>query len=638
VADGLCEVLMPGVASTVQDLPGRPGYAAYGVPAGGAWDDLSLALANIAVGNHPGAAGLEAVLRGPVLRMRRPATICVTGAASEPLLDGAALPLGQPVEVFAGQHLDIGPVRGAGLRSYLAVRGGLAVPDALDSRSTFVPGRLGGYQGRALRAGDVLSAGEVAVAGPVAVSEAMPVLTDSWTLRVIPGPHTFLADLVFETRWRIDEGSGRSGIRLAGPDGDWWSTAGRYEPEETPCPAGGVLVEGGTPVIAGPDGPCAGGSTLLAVVISADRWRLAQCRPGDRVRLLPVTPEQARAAALARDELLAGLTSAGRDAVGAPQRLASYGRAPGMPPAPLRESPGDAARPGLVIRRAGDRHLLLQLGPPQPGAETSELLSRIRVHLFGRALAKLPGVAEVVPGSRSVLLAAPDQALAGLAGRALALWHELPDPAGALLTVREVALPLAFDHPALGEAVRRYQSEVRAAAPWCPDNVEYLRSCNNLGSRDEVLARVAGTAWLVLGFAGAVPGSPVAVPLEPAGRLTAPRYDPGRAWTPGGAVGLVGGRLHIHATDGPGDSQLVGRTVPVWRDVRPPLGGDQPAAPAGPPWLLRPFDVLRFHPVDAAELADRAAALAAGAPLTSAPATLRVSDLLGDPAAAPLPA
>jgi urea carboxylase len=630
VADGLCEVLMPGVASTVQDLPGRPGYAAFGVPAGGAWDDLSLALANIAVGNHPGAAGLEATLRGPVLRMRRPSTICVTGAASEPLLDGAALPVGRPVEVFAGQHLDLGPVRGAGMRIYLAVRGGLAVPEALGSRSTFVAGGMGGYRGRALRVGDVLSAGEVAVAEPLAVDGAVPVLTDSWTLRVIPGPHTFLADLIFETRWRVDDGSGRAGIRLTGPDGDWWSTAGRGDPDDVPCPAGGVVVAGGTPVIAGPDGPCAGGSTLLAVVISADRWRLAQCRPGDRIRLLPVTSEQARAAALTRDELFAGLAHAGRDAGAAPQRLASYGRAPGTPPAPLRESPGDRGRPGLVIRRAGDQHLLVRLGP-----ESSELLSRVRVHLLGQALAELPGVGEVVPGSRSLLVTAPDQALVALAGRAVALWRELPDPAGAVLPVREVALPIAFDDPALGEAIRQYQREVRATTPWCPDNIEYLRARNDLASREEVLARVAGTGWLVLGFAGPGPGSPVAAPLTPTSRLLAPPYDPGRAWTPSGAVGLLAGRLRIHATDGPGDSQLVGRTVPVWRDVRPPLDGAQPA---GPPWLLRPFDVLRWHPVDAAELADRAAALAAGAPLASTPATLRISDVLDDPTGAALAA
>jgi urea carboxylase len=617
---------MPGVASAVQDLPGRPGHAAYGLPAGGAWDDLSLSLANIAVGNPPGAAGLEAALRGPALRMRRPATICVTGAASEPLLDGAALPVGRPVEVFAGQHLDLGPVRGAGLRIYLAVRGGLAVPEVLGSRSTFAPGQLGGYRGRALRVGDVLSAGEVAVAGPVSVAEALPVLTDSWTLRVIPGPHTFLADLIFETRWRVEPGSGRAGIRLTGPDAAWWSTAGRDDGEGTPYPAGGVVVAGGTPVICGPDGPGDGASTLLAVVIAADRWRLAQCRPGDRVRLLPVTPEQARAATLARDELLAGL---GREEAGAPatpQRLASYGRAPGAPPAPLQAVSADASRPRLVIRRAGDRHLLVQIGP-EPG----ELISRVRMHLLARALTDLPGVSEVVPGARSLLVAAADQALAALAGRAVAAWHRLPDPAQVRLPVREVALPIAYDDPVLVEALDRYQSQLRGTAPWCPDNVEYLRSCNGLASRDEVLARVAGTGWLVLGFAGAVPGSPVAVPVDPTGRLTAPRYDPARAWTPAGAVGLSAGRLRVHGVDGPGDGQLVGRTVPLWRR---PAGGDQPA---GPPWLLHPFDVLRFHPVSAAELADHAAAVAAGAPLVSTPATLRVSDLLGDPAGALLP-
>ncbi|HWB35738.1 MAG TPA: urea carboxylase, partial [Rugosimonospora sp.] len=154
MADGLCEVLMPGVATTVQDLPGRGGYAAFGVPAGGAWDDLALSLANLAVGNPPGAAGLEGMLRGPVLRFRRPSTICVAGAASEPTLDGLPVRTGVPVDVFTGQTLDLGPVRGAGLRVYLAVRGGLAVPTVLGSQSTYTPGHLGGFRGRVVRVGD----------------------------------------------------------------------------------------------------------------------------------------------------------------------------------------------------------------------------------------------------------------------------------------------------------------------------------------------------------------------------------------------------------------------------------------------------------------------------------------------------
>jgi urea carboxylase len=384
-----------------------------------------------------------------------------------------------------------------------------------------------------------------------------------------------------------------------------------------------VVLAGGAPVIAGPDGPGTGGATLLAVVIRADRWRLAQCRPGDRVRLLPVTPEQAQAATQARTALLAGLTGPGDAAAGAAQRLASYGRAPGTPPTPLRELAGEDGRPAVSIRRAGDQHLLVQ-----DDGRGGGLAARVRMHLLGAAVTRLAGVAEVVPGPRSLLvsLAESGAAPAALAGLILAAWRGLPDPAGVELDAREVLLPIAFDDPTVTDAVRRYTLEARVAAPWCPDNVEYLRERNSLASRSDVFTAICATGYLVLGFSGAGLGSPVAVALDPRHRLRAPRYDPPRSWTPGGAVGLAGDRLRIQGADGPGDSQLVGRTIPIWRDPRRPIGEPATTGPDEPPWLLRPFDVLRFQPVGAEELAARGALPEVGPHTT--PLTLRIADLL----------
>src|SRR2546429_471171 len=168
------EVLAGGTQPTVQDLPGRQGLWAVGVPPSGAWDDLSFALANLAVGNPVGAAGLEAVLRGPLLRFREPALICVAGAATSSTVDGTPLRPGKPVEVFAGQTLDVGPIRGPGLRGYLAIAGGLAVPAMLGSRSTFLLGGFGGYHRRPLRTGDTLTTGGTRGA-PLNVPGRLPV-------------------------------------------------------------------------------------------------------------------------------------------------------------------------------------------------------------------------------------------------------------------------------------------------------------------------------------------------------------------------------------------------------------------------------------------------------------------------------
>jgi urea carboxylase len=613
------EVLAPGTQTTVQDLPGRLGLWGVGVPPSGAWDDLSFSLANRAVGNPLGAAGLEAVLRGPVLRIRRPQLICVTGAATAATLDGTPVPLGRPIAVFSGQTLDLGPMRGPGLRGYLALSGGIAVPSILDSRSTFLLGGFGGLRGRPLRTGDTLECDDP-VGDPVDVGAALPVLSDSWTIRVVTGPHgapEYLtedgAEALFETQWRLDHRSDRTGVRLIGAPAPLWSRedggeAGLHPSNihDSPYPVGGVMISGGTPVIVGPDGPSLGGFVMPAVVIRADRWRLAQCRPGDRVRLLPVTPQQAEWAAAERDRMLAG-------ELPRPERRVSWSRAGSSRPAPLLDVPGGADRPALVARRAGDHHLLVELGPPR-----LDLAVRLRVHLLAEALGSPPGLVDRVEGVRSLLLSAqePGSVPALVAAVELA-WSRLPELSTVEVPAREVTLPISFDDPAAHEAMARYQNGVRWDAPWCPDNVEFIRRINGLDERRDVFAIVSAATYVVVGLGDVYLGAPVAVPLDPAHRLVTTKYDPPRTWTPANAVGIGGAYLCVYGMEGPGGYQLVGRTVPVWR-----LGSE-------PPWLLRHFDLLRFRPVSPDELLALRADLSAGRlDLGTRPTTLRLADLL----------
>jgi urea carboxylase len=615
------EVVSPGTRTTVQDLPGRQGLWGVGVPPSGAWDDLSFALANLAVGNPAGAAGLEAVLRGPVLRFRQPALICVAGAASMSTVDGVPLTPGKPVEVFAGQAVDLGAIRGPGLRGYLAVAGGLAVPETLGSRSTFLLGGFGGYQGRPLRSGDLLSAG-ARTGAPVNVSGLLPVLTDSWTIRVVPGPHgapDYLTEAgaaaLFDGVWRLDHRSDRTGVRLIGAVPEFarvdGGEAGLHPSNihDSAYPVGAVMLSGGTPVIVGPDGPSLGGFVVPAVVIRADRWRLAQCRPGDRVRLLPVTPEQAEEANAERARLL-------RRTAG-PHRQASYVRAGTARPAALLDLPAEGARPALTARRAGDHHLLVEVGPAE-----LDLAVRLRLHLLAGALAAPPGLTETVEGVRSLLLAVDETRLPlpALAARVAQAWATLPELSTVEVAAREVSLPIAFDDPAVHEAMSRYQTSVRWDAPWCPDNVEFVRRINGLAERHDVFDIVAAATYLVVGLGDVYLGAPVAVALDPAHRLVTTKYDPPRTWTPANAVGIGGAYLCVYGVEGPGGYQLVGRTVPVWR-----VGAD-------PPWLLRPFDLLRFHPVSPDELLDLRADVTAGRrDLDSRPVTLRLADLLATP-------
>lgn len=158
---------------------------------------------------------------------------------------------------------------------------------------------------------------------------------------------------------------------------------------------------------------------------------------------------------------------------------------------------------------------------------------------------------------------------------------------------RVVHLPLSWDDPAIGEATQRYMSGVRADAPWCPWNLEFIRRVNGLDSVEEVHRIVFAADYLVLGLGDVYLGAPVATPLDPRHRLVTTKYNPARTWTPENAVGIGGAYLCVYGMEGPGGYQLIGRTLPVWS-----------RAAADPPWLLRCFDRIRWYPVGADELLD----------------------------------
>ncbi|HTJ67850.1 MAG TPA: 5-oxoprolinase/urea amidolyase family protein [Actinospica sp.] len=637
------EVLTPGVQTAVQDLDGRRGLWGVGVPPSGAYDGLSLSLANLAVGNDPTAAGLEAVLVGPKLRFKTSSLVALTGACHSARLDGHKIRPGEPFVAPDGSVLDFGPCGPAGLRAYLAVRGGIAVPRVLGSRATFLLGGFGGGVGRSLATGDELTIGrDENCAAPAELTAILPDLTDRWTLRVIPGPHGApdyfdgpALDALFAADWEVDHRSDRTGIRLAGPAVEFARPDGG-EAGLHPCnihdsayPIGGIMVSGDTPVIVGPDGPSLGGFVVPAAVIQADLWKLGQLRPGDHVRLHPVTPTVAADARAARHRLLADPRAAVATtlfrppAASTPPVVASWDR-----PSPLLTIPATApsSRPELSIRFSGDHHLLIEAGPAR-----LDLTVRARIHLLHRELTARgllggsAGVPENVEGVRSLLLGidptrVDPRALAERIGDA---WLATPDPSGVELPVREVTMPICFDDPDAHEAMRRYQRGVRPDAPWCPDNVEFIRRVNGLSSRDEVFEIVQKATYLVIGLGDVYLGAPVAVPLDPAHRLVTTKYDPPRTWTPENAVGIGGAYLCVYGMEGPGGYQLVGRTVPVWRKPSADSEGSTP-------WLLRTFDLLRFEPVGHDELMELRAGIADGSlDLQMRPTTLDLGALPG---------
>ncbi|MDG4822280.1 biotin-dependent carboxyltransferase family protein [Asanoa sp. WMMD1127] len=271
-------VVRAGALTTVQDL-GRPGYAHLGVPRSGALDGPALRRANALVGNPPGAAGLETTLTGCAFRLVADGTIAVTGATARVRVDGAEVGPDEAVEVPAGALVDVGRAT-AGVRSYVAVAGGLDVPPVLGSRSTDTLSGLGPPR---LRDGDLLRVGSPV--GAVARLKATPPAPAEIVLPVVLGPRHdwFTAEAVetlLTTAYAVSPQSNRVGARLAG------AALARADAGELPSEGvvlGAVQVPAdGQPLVFLADHPTTGGYPVIAVV--TDVTALAQARPGSTVR------------------------------------------------------------------------------------------------------------------------------------------------------------------------------------------------------------------------------------------------------------------------------------------------------------------------------------------------------------------
>lgn len=559
-APRLMEIIDGGTQTTVQDYPGRLGYWAIGVPPSGPMDWKSFTEANELVGNETSAAALECTLMGPTLKFHSSATIALAGADMEATLDGAPIPRWQPVEARAGSILEMGAVNGPGARAYLAVRGGIDVPEYLGSRSTFILGRFGGAAGRVLRTGDLLHYGTAVAADPQP-ARPVPRFDHHWKIGVTYGPHgapDFFTDRdidrFFETDWKVHYNSDRTGVRLIGPKPEWarpdGGEAGLHPSNihDNAYAVGTVDFTGDMPIILGPDGPSCGGFVCPATIVHDELWKIGQLKAGDTVHFQRVNTE----------------------------------------PAILQRAPG------VVVRADGDRNLLVEFGEAH-----LDFGLRLKAQAMADWIRKqgLNGVVDLTPGIRSLQIhydtarIRREELLEAVSASAASAQNVEQVPS------RTVYLPLSWDDPATRLAIEKYMRSVRPDAPWCPWNIEFIRRINGLGSVDDVHRIVFDASYLTLALGDVYLGAPVATPIDPRHRLVTTKYNPARTWTPENAVGIGGAYLCIYGMEGPGGYQFVGRTIQMWNTWRTTDSFTQ-----GKPWLLDFFDQIRFYPVSAKEL------------------------------------
>ena len=291
-----CKVLEPGAYTTVQDL-GRYGYQEFGVPLSGVLDRFAARAANLLVGNPEDAAVLEMTFLGPRLEFSSPGLVAVCGAEMPLLLNGEPRRTWSAFAVRPGDVLAVKPAA-AGLRGYLALSGGIAVPAVMNSRSTYVAARLGGLEGRALEKGDLLPRGEAASLPPERElpPELRPALEREVVLHALPGPQDDYFDqgleVFFGSRFKVSAKADRMGYRLEGPRVELKQGVPRSIISEPSLPGAVQIPADAQPIVLLVE-QTVGGYAKIATVVTPDLDRLAQARPGDGVRFERVDLEGA---------------------------------------------------------------------------------------------------------------------------------------------------------------------------------------------------------------------------------------------------------------------------------------------------------------------------------------------------------
>ncbi|WP_209124035.1 biotin-dependent carboxyltransferase family protein [Alkalihalobacillus sp. BA299] len=328
-------VLRPGLLTTVQDL-GRAGLQKYGVIFSGAMDTYALRVANLLVGNEEGEAALEITLTGPELQIEKDVLIALTGGDLSPTIENESIPLWKPVYVRKGSVLRFGPCK-SGCRAYLAIVGGINVEEVMGSRSTYLRASIGGFNGRALKAGDCIELRTPSEQSSQLLKELsfegeLPFSAPTWSvnkelyireknnnvIRILRGSHYELFTPIcrkelFEETFKVTPQSDRMGYRLSGPT---LTLSQSFEMVSEAVALGTIQVPpDGNPIILLADRQTTGGYPRIGQVVSIDIPIIAQLKPGETIRFKEVSLKEAEELYLNREkelnELRTGLSLKG---------------------------------------------------------------------------------------------------------------------------------------------------------------------------------------------------------------------------------------------------------------------------------------------------------------------------------------
>lgn len=280
------EVLNGGLFTTIQDF-GRVGYRKYGIPVSGVMDIKSYELSNWLVGNPNGTPVLEFTLKGGRYLFHDNTVIAITGALMNPKINGSEIEMNCSLEIKEGDELDLGFAK-RGCRAYLAIQGDPKISKVMDSYSTYITGKFGGFGGRTLKKGDILEWKYLSqeTEQRKTPKEKIPYFSSKIIVRVIKGVEwdwftQSFKDQFLDSKYIIGSSSNRMGIRMEGVS----LNVPKREMTSSPVIPGIIqLPPNGNPIILMQDGQTIGGYPRIAKVVDEDLWRIGQLKPGDQLQ------------------------------------------------------------------------------------------------------------------------------------------------------------------------------------------------------------------------------------------------------------------------------------------------------------------------------------------------------------------
>ncbi|KAL1955971.1 hypothetical protein VTO42DRAFT_7871 [Malbranchea cinnamomea] len=613
------DVLSPGVYTSIQDYPGRP-QAGMGIPHAGPMDPLAAQIANIVVGNPRSTETLEITLKGPDLKFLAPAVVALCGAPMEFRLDGKDVPMWTRIYVKRGQILSIGKLLKGGCRSYLAVLGGFpSIAPYFGSKSTSPLFGLGGYQGRQLAPGDMLAISKTVpeTGEPISIpAHLIPEYTNHWDIFSMVGPYDegYIIpediEMIYNTKWKVSHNATRGGIRLIGPAPRWarenGGDGGAHPSNliEYGYPLGTLNWTGDDPVIFSVDSPDLGGFVSCATIVKGSLWRMGQLKSGDTFQYRRVSLADALKMRKDLDNLLSDLTDYVAGKLGAADiRAVDYAALPESTSQPqswgkavIREDIIDDTGLNMTFRQGGDDFLLIEYGDGK-----FDLNHRCRVTALNKALRAeesfKDSIVSTIGCCNSLLIHYDGSKLPRdkLIDYCRTVQSNMKDLTKMKVPSRRFRLPICFESKAQDEAIKRYMETQRPYAPYLPDNMDFVAKINGM-TKDE-LVEIFLTAEFMAIAVGFFCCDTICLPIDPRLRLTCPKKNPSRVYTPAGSVSWGGSCMNIYPADAPGGYQLTGQTIPCFDQL-----GVKPGFTPTQPGIFQDFDQITYYRVSEAEL------------------------------------